>query len=136
VVGGVPPFANQLRLERDAAVQQASQAEARAEFESRAHMETNSEYEASLQRQLEGGDQRFSNGWDAAMDSCREDVDRAQAGEERARREKDDAEDEVEELEREVAVVRAREEALKGVIERMIERYGQQVAQGVDRVDE
>jgi hypothetical protein len=78
----------------------------------------------------------YNRGWDAAVNSCQEDVDLAQAREERARRAKGDAEEEVAELEQEVAVVRGREEALTGVIERMIERYGQQVAQGVDRVDE
>ena len=36
----------------------------------------------------------------------------------------EEAQDNVVRLEQEVAVVRGREEALKGVIERMIERYG------------
>ena len=41
---------------------------------------------------------------------------------------KSEAQEKVVRLEQEVEVVRAREEALKGVIERMIERYGAWIA--------
>ena len=40
----------------------------------------------------------------------------------------EEAQENVVRLEQEVAVVRGREEALKGVIERMIERYGAWIA--------
>ena len=64
---------------------------------------------------------------EAQRDAARE-VDEAREKEEKWAKAAIDAEEAAEELEQELAVVRGREEALKGVIERMIERYGSWLA--------
>ena len=139
----LPSFVSDLRRERDAAGQRASEAEELFNI-------TN----AALQREFAAGSQDVEAIVSVRMEAERAadeahiawlESDGARDREQRARdrEQREAAENDAEraeslaaDLRQELEVVKAREEALKGVIERMIERYGQQVAQGVDRVDE
>ena len=127
----LPSFVNDLRRERDAARLQASEAD-----------ETVKITNAALER-AEAAELEQSEGIRALVDRSRASLialhDRELADVERDRgRDREQmrgAEDAVEDaqanvlrLEQEVAVVRGREEALKGVIERMVERYGAWIA--------
>jgi hypothetical protein len=122
----LPSFVNDLRRERDAARLQASEAD-----------ETVKITNAALER-AEAAELEQSEGIRALVDRSRAslialhdrelaDVERDRGRDREQMRGAEDAVEEAQEnvvrLEQEVAVVRGREEALKGVIERMIERY-------------
>ena len=127
----LPSFVNDLRRERDAARLQASEAD-----------ETVKITNAALER-AEAAELEQSEGIRALVDRSRAslialhdrelaDVERDRGRDREQMRGAEDAVEEAQEnvvrLEQEVAVVRGREEALKGVIERMIERYGAWIA--------
>ena len=127
----LPSFVNDLRRERDAARLQASEADetvkitnAALEREKAAELEQS----AGIKALVDSSSASLIALHDRELADVQRDRDRDRewlAGAEGA---VEEAQANVARLEQEVQVVRGREEALKGVIERMIERYGAWIA--------
>ena len=127
----LPSFVNDLRRERDAARLQASEADETVKITNAAlerEYAAELEQSAGIQALVDRSHASLVALHDRELADVERDRDRGRewlAGAEDA---VEEAQENVVRLEQEVAVVRGREEALKGVIERMIERYGAWIA--------
>ena len=131
----LPSFVNGLRGERDREQQRASKMEELAVREAHEREEAFTRWEASIKRVVAAGEEAARVEKSRVMAECAavesEHRDEVSAASERAReyaQQLDEANERVVTLQQEMARVCGREEALKGVIERMIERYGMWLA--------
>jgi len=127
----LPAFVNDLRRERDAARLQASEADKTVNITNAAlerEQAAGLEQTAGIQALVDRSRASLIALHDRELADVESDRDRDREQMRGAEHAVEEAQANVARLEQEVQVVRGREEALKGVIERMIERYGAWIA--------